>query len=391
MELIESSLFSEKFVTASNPPTSSNFPFMMKSSKLLVNAPEFVPSKECRLKLNLQAKEFIPLQKTINSPNISVFDLQSTALEFKNMYKREEMQYMQSIHVSAVVMKQILQQGKNSVPGNLSTDAQRKFISALETEERKKSSFQVVSAKNKVLQKKKPEVFSNAEFDSFVVEKTEIIPKKAYKKKESESPSMEEKLKEIVLLDEARHQRKQLMQTTSQLSAQNLLLKRQRFQLLRMQGWSDISGIFLGNMISSALVENSKLLLEELSRIQERNYKINPNTKKHFVSGLKQILKLTRANQIKYIIVARKIDELVDYFPNLLAEAVIRHVPIIFSLNRRQLSNAVGKQGGKVSAVGVLDSSAGHDFYTKMLTEANLAREKYQLYRNDPFRQLAIS
>ena len=72
-------------------------------------------------------------------------------------------------------------------------------------------------------------------------------------------------------------------------------------------------------MITPTLVENVSLLISELNRVQSANYQKNPKCKRHFVCGLKQIMKLIRAGQIKYIIIARKIDELVEYFNYLIS------------------------------------------------------------------------
>ena len=74
----------------------------------------------------------------------------------------------------------------------------------------------------------------------------------------------------------------------------------------------------------------------------------------------------------------------------MLAEAIVNRIPIIFALNRKHLSKLLGKTGGKSSAVGVLDNSIGHEYFVNIQDELNAAREKYMLFRNDPFRKIAI-
>lgn len=81
-------------------------------------------------------------------------------------------------------------------------------------------------------------------------------------------------------------------------------------------------------MQSPLLMENATKLLSELARIQTKHYERDPKCKRRYVCGLKQVMKHIRGKSLKYLIVARKVDEMVEYFHTVLAEALVNHVCI---------------------------------------------------------------
>lgn len=133
-------------------------------------------------------------------------------------------------------------------------------------------------------------------------------------------------------------------------------------------------------------------LLATLMRFNQRLWEkdqAKAKTRKRFVCGLREVKKGVKGDTIRCVIVARNIEPVAapggldSVLQEILDLCQEKKTPVVFSLTRKKLGIAVGKQKNKVSVVGLMDYSGADELVKSIRSETTEAKEEFQMWLND--------
>jgi selenocysteine insertion sequence-binding protein 2 len=110
-------------------------------------------------------------------------------------------------------------------------------------------------------------------------------------------------------------------------------------------------------------------MLGELMRLQEQS-KDNKNAqaRRRIVMGLREVARGIHARKVKMVVMAENLDEygtIDSKLQEILELACVGELPVLYELNKRKLSKALGKLI-KVSVVGIQNANGAHDQFKKL-------------------------
>ena len=138
--------------------------------------------------------------------------------------------------------------------------------------------------------------------------------------------------------------------------------------------------------LSPDIDESARLLLQDLTRFQDRLYNRDPikaRSRRRLVFGLREVSKHLAIKKLACVILAPNIEKietaggLDQAVQRLLTLASEREVPLVFALKRRALGHAC-KKPVPVSCVGIFNYQGSEDNYKRMMQLTEAAQERYR-------------
>ena len=138
--------------------------------------------------------------------------------------------------------------------------------------------------------------------------------------------------------------------------------------------------------LSPDIDESARLLLQDLTRFQDRLYHRDPikaRSRRRLVFGLREVSKHLAIKKLACVILAPDIEKietaggLDQAVQRLLTLASEREVPLVFALKRRKLGYSC-KKPVPVSCVGIFNYQGSEDNYKRMMQLTEAAQERYR-------------
>ncbi|XP_043246975.1 selenocysteine insertion sequence-binding protein 2-like isoform X2 [Amphibalanus amphitrite] len=148
--------------------------------------------------------------------------------------------------------------------------------------------------------------------------------------------------------------------------------------------------------LSPEIDESARLLLQDLTRFQDRLYNRDPikaRARRRLVFGLREVSKHLAVKKLACVILAPNIEKietaggLDQAVERLLTLASEREVPLVFALKRRALGHAC-KKPVPVSCVGIFNYQGSEDNYKRLMQLTEAAQERYRAMVADVERAL---